>query len=254
MKYNTTVWTINKNLNLAWSGISTAMKRMYPSVVISPSTSADIFAPDSAAEGPKFNIGPVVFKVPERAKDGKSRGDQAKLYIVVEGWIAFGDVLQGTNYLTTLDFGTQVGYFREKDEQLIHVYGVHYDMDEKLPGHPVFHAQMSTQADMAPTVEKYFNLKFDSENDVPRRLLRNVRTPTAQMDVFSVITQIGADHLVSKASSEEVIFAFAKLRAACDFFYGAGGRFAYLSEYPASYCYRSTHWYNRATSEAEPHS
>jgi hypothetical protein len=32
-----------------------------------------------------------------------------------------------------------------KGEQLVHIYGVHYDMDEKLRGHPVFHGQMSSQ-------------------------------------------------------------------------------------------------------------
>ena len=134
----------------------------------------------------------------------------------------------------------------------MHVYGVHYDMDEVSPGHPVFHAQFRTQAAMASVIEDRFRLRFDSScEDMSQGLLRNVRVPTAQMDIFSVITQIGADHLLAKTSGPEVRTAFGRLRGACDFFLGAGARAAYLSKFPASHCYRSTHWYERADDHSE---
>lgn len=182
-----------------------------------------------------------MFHVPERANGGESN-----LYVAVLGWISFGAPLASDPRRTTLQFGTQVGYFRVKGGQLVHIYGVHYDMDETLPGHPVFHAQMSSQVELGTDVSRLFNLQLDTGDDLPGVLLRNVRTPTAQMDVFSVITQIGADHLVSEASGPEVHAAFARLRDACDFFMGAAGRLAYLSSLPATHCYRSTHWYARS--------
>lgn len=241
MAYNREVMSINKDLNLAWQGIRASIAQMHPSTSIQPGNAADVFRPDIDSGEPKFNIGPIVFNVPERAN-----GNSSKLYIVVQGWITFGPPLAERQLRTTLHFGTQVGYFRQKGDMLIQVYGIHYDMDETLPGHPVFHAQMSTQAKLAPTVEQFTRLKLDSDLDWSRGLLRNVRTPTAQMDTFSVITQIGADHLLSESSGEEVRAAFKKLRAACDFFLGAGARISYLNTLPATHCYRSTHWYVRA--------
>ena len=111
-------------------------------------------------------------------------------------------------------------------------------------------AQMCSQEEFGATVRDFFNLPLDPGKDLAAGLLRNVRMPTAQMDVFSVITQIGADHLVSETSSLEVRAAFGKLREACDFFMGAAGRLAYLNSMGASHCYRSTHWYARGQSEA----
>lgn len=244
MAYNRESIGIKNELQVAWQGIQAAIKQMHPSSQTRPRSASDIFSPDAGSSGPKFNVGPVVFHVPERAN-----GSEPKLYVAISGWISFGAPLASDPRRTTLQFGTQVGYFRVKGEQLVHIYGVHYDMDETLPGHPVFHAQMSSQVGLGAEVSRLFRLQLDTGDDLPGALLRNVRTPTAQMDAFSVITQIGADHLVSEASGPEVHAAFAKLRDACDFFMGAAGRLAYLSSLPATHCYRSTHWYTRSQPE-----
>lgn len=242
MAYNREILGIQKDLNNAWQGILASITRMHPATGIKPGSAADVFKLDTNSVEPKFNIGPIVLNVPERAMDQRS-----SLYVVVQGWITFGPPLQNRERRTTLHFGTQVGYFRQKNESILQVYGVHYDMDETLPGHPIFHAQMSTQAKLAPVVEQFTKLKFESEPDWSRGLLRNVRTPTAQMDAFSVITQIGADHLISNLSGPEVRSAFKKLRTSCDFFLGAGAHISYLNTLPATHCYRSTHWYARAS-------
>jgi hypothetical protein len=240
MAYNREVIGIQNDLQAAWQGVRSAIAKMRPSSQIRPAEATDIFSPDTASDEAKFNVGPVVFYIPEKAN-----GRDSNLYVAVSGWLSFGAPLDPDPRRTTLRFGTQVGYFRVKGNKLVHVYGVHYDMDEALPGHPVFHAQMCSQVDFAADVARLFNLQLDTGDDLPGALLRNVRTPTAQMDVFSVITQIGADHLVSEASGPEVRDAFAKLRESCDFFMGAAGRLAYLNSLPASHCYRSTHWYSR---------
>ena len=245
MTYNSEVTSIQNDLHRAWQGVLRAVRQMHPSSQIRPQNATDVFHPDVDSGESKFNVGPVVFCVPERAN-----GRGSNLYIAISGWICFGGPRAPDPRRTTLRFGTGVGYFQAKEDHLIHVYGVHYDMDEKLPGHPVFHAQMCSQEEFGATVRDVFNLRLDPGKDLAAGLLRNVRMPTAQMDVFSVITQIGADHLVSETSSLEVQAAFGKLREACDFFVGAAGRLAYLNSMQATHCYRSTHWYARGQSEA----
>lgn len=240
MPYNRDSRGIQNELQTAWNSIRAAITQMHPSGQVRPTGASDVFSPDGSSGEPKFNVGPVVFHISERANGGTSN-----LYVAISGWISFGTPLAGDPRRTTWQFGTQVGYFRVKGGQLVHIYGVHYDMDETLPGHPVFHAQMSSQVELGAHVRRLFNLQLETGADLPGVLLRNVRTPTAQMDVFSVITQIGADHLISETSGPEVHAAFAKLRDACDFFMGAAGRLAYLNSPPATHCYRSTHWYKR---------
>jgi hypothetical protein len=244
MTYNREIVSINNDLSRAWQGIRSSMRKMHPTTIIQPGNATDVFRPEEAIGGSKFNVGPIVFGVPERAPEAPSFNTINNLFIAVEGWITFGSQPSVGELRVTEEFGTQVGYFRRTGDELSHVYGIHYDMDERLHGHPVFHAQMSPQVKFAPIVERYARLAV-SDFEWERGLLRNVRTPTAQMDAFSVITQIGADHLMSQGSGTEVRSAFKTLRAACDFFLGAGARIAYLNGLPASHCYRSTHWYER---------
>jgi hypothetical protein len=249
MAYSREIKRIQNELQKAWGDVLTAITKMRPNSQIRPRNATDVFVgPAGDSKESKFDVAPVVFNVPERA-DGRANR-KSNLYIAVSGWICFGDPLTPGDPRTTLRFATRVGYFRAKEGHLIHVYGVHYDMEDEVPGHPVFHAQMCSQAEhFATAVWKHFNLPFDGKDDLVAGLLRNVRIPTAQMDVFSVITQIGADHLVSETSSPEVQAAFEKLREACGFFVGAAGRIPYLNSRPATHCYRSTHWYKRAHSE-----
>jgi hypothetical protein len=85
--------------------------------------------------------------------------------------------------------------------------------------------------------------RAEANEDHVQPLLRNVRTPSAQMDIFSVIAQICADHLIHEKSGIEVRQAFAKMRSECNFFIGAAHRMTYLNADVAPICYRSTHWY-----------
>jgi hypothetical protein len=239
--YSAETWRVQLALGEIWIKVRAAMQRMAAASDIRPADLSGVFhAVEGAAGHPKFQVGPLVFSIPERPSNGTPN-----LYIVLRGWIIFAPARGGDERSTTWEFGTEVGYFRMKDDRLVHVYGAHYDMDETLTGHPVFHAHISSQANLASAIDEEFHLPFESDNDQLVHLLRNVRTPTAQMDIFSVITQIGADHLVSDASGEEVKQAFLLLREACDFFVGAAGRISYLNCNEAARCYRATHWYNR---------
>jgi hypothetical protein len=188
----------------------------------------------------KFNIKPIVFNVPERATHQDSN-----LYVAIKGWLSF----EGPDFqalpLRTKSFGTEVAYFRSKANVLEHVYGAHYDLDEQRNGHPVFHAQVSPQMGMLPFVNERFGKNFENVEDLVRKVLPNVRMPSAQMDVFAVMLQICADHLIHSGSPPNVVEAFNKMRGACEFFIGAAHRMPYLNGLPATHCYRSTHWYVR---------
>jgi hypothetical protein len=88
-------------------------------------------------------------------------------------------------------------------------------------------------------------------DDLVSRILRNVRVPTAQMDIFSVILQICADHLISNASDQAAKDAFTEMVKSCGFFTGAGHRLEFLKSEPAISCYRSMYWYSRTENTQE---
>jgi len=218
--------------------MTVAMKEMYNSSSYQPLDVHKIFhAVDTENfQDVKFNIGPIVFNVPERA----GRGHQ--LYIVVAGWIVFDGADVHAAPLKTKSFGTETGYFRMKAGRLDHVFGSHYDLDETLPGHPVFHAQLANKLDMARIVNDLFHLGAEVDCSF-QPLLRNVRIPSAQMDVFSTIVQICGDHLVYKGAGKTVLDAFESMMATSAFLVGAARRLGYLHDAAAANCYRAHHWY-----------
>jgi hypothetical protein len=227
-----------RQVQLAWDKLKISMQKMYQASNVRPGGAYEVFSLDERApdDEVKFNIGPVVFNVPERVGKGHS------LFIVIKGWLSFGDGDLRTLPLKTKSFGTEVGYFRLKGGGLEHVYGVHYDLDEVLPGHPVFHAQISSRMDLAPSVRELFRLN-DELTDLFVPKLPNIRIPTAQMDVFSAISQICADHLIYSGADQTVKDAFSEIQSMNSFFVGAAHRMPFLNSMPATGCYRSPHWY-----------
>jgi hypothetical protein len=228
-----------QRVKTAWEVGLHQMEKMYQASVVR-SDLGEIFSHDPRAHADEVGllVGPVVFNVPEKPTHRDSN-----LYIVVKGWLRF----EGPNFkdtpLKTKNFGTEVGYFRLKEGVFHHVYGAHYDMDDERPGHPVFHAQVSPQVEFADHMKAAFRLEGDVENSL-KSLIGIVRTPSAQMDVFAVLTQICADHLLWRDSSVEVKQAFNAVREAGSFMIGAGHRFDFLRSEQAIQCYRSPHWYD----------
>nr|WP_314122998.1 hypothetical protein [uncultured Brevundimonas sp.] len=231
---------VQSRVHTAWSKALLGLRQMDQSAAIRPDSAFDVFkldqnAPDDVV---KLNVGPIVLNVPERANRGRS-----DLYVVVEGWLVFEGDFAAASPLQTKSYGTNVAYFKRKGDDLEQVYGAHYDMDEVRFGHPVFHAQIGTNLDLAQSVKALFRLDL---NVVSRMgsILGNVRLPSAQMDVFAAITQICADHLVGQNSAADVRRAFDDLRGASDFLVGAAHRLDYLNGAIAANCYQSRHWYS----------
>ena len=225
------------SVRTAWERAVHNMQQMYQASVVKPGNLYEIFRVDSGAADDEVKL----LVGPERPNSAR-----ADLYIAVQGWLTFEGPDFKATPLRTKNFGTKVGYFRSKAGALKHVYGAHYDMDEVRPGHPVFHAQIGPQLDFGGSVQHQFSVKGEVEADMGN-ILRTVRTPSAQMDVFAVMTQICADHLIWKGSSAEVMNAFTGLRSSCDFLVGAAHRLGFLNAMPAANCYRSTHWYKAPT-------
>ncbi len=236
---------LQRLLNQACSDVLSGLPRMYSTCDVRPRPGTSVFQihdnPDAADDEIWFKFGPIVFLLPERATHR-----ECSLYVSVEGLLAF-EKRDRKETPRTKAFGTKIGYFRiHKGQPAEHVYGAHYDIDDNSFGHPVFHSQISAQMDLLTSVNELYRIDLTAEDKVGP-ILKNVRTPTAQMDVFSVITQLCADHLIYEHSTKEVQKAFSDLLAATDFFVGAACRMPHLNSASASTCYRSTHWYARNT-------
>ena len=223
------VQTVQKQLNTKWMAIRGIVTRMNPEVDIEPSTGNEVFRV-TTDEHIRVDVSPIRFYLPERAKQ-----HAPNLHVVIDGWIEF----DGTaDELRTTGFGTRVAYVRAKQGQFEHVYGTHYDQSEDALGHPVFHAQINPMIDLTTRIP---GCDRDMLEDKVTPILSNVRTPTPQIDVFSAIEQVCADHLLWEKSQDDVRDAFEELREHCAFFDGSGHLMGFA---PAiADCCRSTHWY-----------
>lgn len=233
-------WRVRQQVQTAWGHAIHHLRQISQSATVRPQTAEEIFqldqnAPDDVV---KLSIAPTVFFVNERA----SRAGP-NLFIVVDGWLSFEGPDFRAQPFRTKEFGTQVAYFRAKRNSLDHVFGAHYDMDESDYRHPVFHAQLASRLQSAEHVRSLFT-QNQQTYDGMANVFRTARIPTAQMDIFSVLVQICADHLIGPQPAPATTSAFENLKNTVGFLVGAAHKVNYLSSLPASSCYRGSHWYN----------
>lgn len=117
-------------------------------------------------------------------------------------------------------YGTQITYWKEDPEDLNEseaLTGFHFDFRsndacEIQPAHPVFHAQHEPLA--AEKWYQYHDKEFVPKAQ-PRNVIRTIRIPTPQMDIFSCVVMVIADHLVGNGAEANSIFKkyIDKLRA-----------------------------------------
>ena len=228
--------TAQKLLVEQWNAIHTQLGRLSLPAA-RPNDAYRIFSliEDQKVEGQVgFEINPVTFHVPERANQ------TANLYIVARGRIYLDIAELEHQKVKTVQFGTEVGYFRKKDKTLEHVFGAHYDLAASEIGHPLFHAQMRSYSERGAVAAEEFQLDC-TPSDLVKGVLRTIRLPIAQMDFFSLVLQITADHLMSRDSGEEEKQAFAQMRRLNQTMQGAGHLWPSLASAPP--CMRSFHWY-----------
>ena len=212
---------ILKRLVSEWNHLKVEMERLRSTAAVQPGDGYRVFqAVDShSADVASFTLSRVVFNVPERAND---RGSD--LFVVVEGRLSFKrkDFAE-RDTLATHEFATRVAYFKRTPVALTHVFGAHYDFALNELAHPVFHGQMRSYPEFAEAVKASYSIDHDVV-DCVGGLLRNVRVPTAQMDVFSFFIQLCADHLLYSKSGPEEKAAFNSLLARSAFCKGAAFR------------------------------
>lgn len=191
---------------------------------------------DAAIE---VDIPKIVFQLPERFSAPPGR---TNLYVHVRGRLALDvNAVQGGR-LKTSSFNTEVAYFRHGRAGLKHVFGAHYDSDTHSVAHPVFHAQMKCYNERGGDVSDSFSLDCGSES-VITGIFGTTRIPTAQLDFFSVVLQLCADHLIDENADDTRRAAFNRMRALCHRLQGAGYAWQFAQ---AADCMRSAHWYEDA--------
>lgn len=79
-------------------------------------------------------------------------------------------------------------------------------------------------------------------------IFKTVRIPTAQMDLFALLMQLAADHLMSERSSQEDRNTFKELGDSNRKMKGAGYLWPSLEQAPK--CMRAVHWYRESTTAA----
>jgi hypothetical protein len=225
-----------------WESVVANIQDLRSSVDVRPTNILDSlisFEPNDITSN--FDLRPVVVVVPERA----THSDMS-LHVVLAGKLCIDKAhFRQHRSLRTRRFGTQVAYFRLKEsaKKLQHVYGAHYDYDVDVLGHPVFHSQVKDFPAYKSEIQGHEDLELDN---FVGGVLQRVRVPTAQMDVFSLLLQIVADHLLSASAGELERASFAKLIETSRKLQGAGCTVDRLGRAPAIECYRALHWYQPA--------
>ena len=92
---------------------------------------------------------------------------------------------------------------------------IHYDFEKNKRNHPVFHAQISNKAILIKeTIFQSYRIQGDKSD-----MLRTFRIPSTQHDIFSVLTQISADHLLTE--NNQSYERLSAIRSEADFFVSA---------------------------------
>lgn len=216
--------------------MSTALEQLYAAADVRPNDGYRIFeiAESEMADVAVFNIRPLVFNLPERADDTNT-----DLFVVVEGRL---ELSCDGDQLLTQGFSTKAAYFRRTEAILAHIYGAHYDFALDEIGHPIFHMQMRSFIELERYVRENYTIRADSE-DCMSGVLRNVRLPSAQMDIFSFFIQICADHLLFERSGKEERAVFNGLLKKSESLKGAGFKSLKLNSDSTRSCFRASHWY-----------
>lgn len=225
-----------------WNSLRDNIRRVNSGILFHPDEGYTLFQPDSGrstATVEAFKVGPVVMNLPERGNDVT-----CDLYVVANCTVLFDvEIFKSEKRLQSVGFSTHVGYFRRGNTHLQHVYGVHYDFEAGKPGHPVFHAQLKSFAtEFEPHIRDQFQITLEGSDRV-KDMLQNVRLPSAELDFFSLIIQLAADHLIWEGSGNEDRNAFNDLLNLDQGILGASQASARLCAGAAIPCHRANHWY-----------
>jgi hypothetical protein len=232
---------VRDRIQTLWLRTVDLLPKMRSVAVIRPDDLDSVFRFSATAEHGIVRVDAerFVLKVPQDA-DTRRRNP---IFVAIDGWITFDTKESaGAEPLKTVDFGTHAAYFLHRSSSLEHVYGAHYDLSEDI-GHPTFHAQFKSFHPYWQSVNERFSLQSGPGDDRVDKVLGSVRLPSAQMDIFSLVLQVCADHLISDASGAEAFATLSRTNAQC--VQGAAYRIPRLSTEFARVCFRAHHWYSK---------
>jgi hypothetical protein len=244
--------TLRKQMNLAWSELTSSIGRMAADCEVRPHSHAEVFDIDSEDDqSMKVVVRPVAFRLKEKAAD-----DRAEMFVTVFGKVNFS-IDAGMDPPRACYFNSQVGYFRlagSGSKKIDHVLGIHYDYDDRTPGHPVFHAQLTSCQDHLEFINARYHPQLELRDDLMTHVARKVRLPTAHMDPLAVFVQLLADHLLNENSGSIESAAFERARTALMFFCSDPAKSRRLEEVRGNNCFRGPRWYpiSQAHGSAQP--
>lgn len=240
---------IRSKLLTEWRFTKTQLRRINGVVVVRPTDDQRIVQVGNRTTETAISIevGPLVLNVPERGDHHRPR-----LFVYVKGFLEFSrDAWVQTQSLVTTHTQTEAAYFRaDSGGNLVLVYGAHYDYEKRKHGHPVFHLQLrGSLEEYGNLIQSEFSLKGTVEDGIAK-MLRNVRAASAQIDAFSCLLQVAADHLLPAAVTPDQREAFNALQGRADLcspYCQRGKPQALPSTEPHSEfrCFRVRHWYPR---------
>jgi hypothetical protein len=230
---------LRKQVAIAWAELNSSLIKMASDCDVRPNTVANVFTIDEGDDQSiKMAVNPVAFKLKE-----KTQSTKASFYVTVSGRVNF-TIDEDPNNPLACFFATEVGYFRETGQRLDHVLGVHYDYDNKIAAHPIFHAQLTSCIEHVAIINEHFHKMYVAGNDAMEDVAKRVRLPTAHMDPLAVFVQLLADHLLNENSGIVERTAFEKARSALMFFKSDARRSARLDEIRQhNGCFRGPRWY-----------
>jgi hypothetical protein len=241
--------TLRKQVNLAWTELTSSVTQMAAGCDVRPNAGSQVFAVDQGDdETMKVLIKPVAFRLKEKAQD-----DRADMFVTVQGKVNFSIDSDMATPLAC-HFATEVGYFRGGTGKgfVDHVLGIHYDYDNRRAGHPVFHAQLTSCVGHLAIVNDHYRPELQVRSDLMKGIANRVRLPTAHMDPLAVFVQLLADHLLNENSGPVETSAFERARSALMFFKSDPRRSQRLDEVRAEQCFRGPRWYPLPQSAATP--
>ena len=219
--------TARMKLFNAWTNTLSAMHAMNPKVSIYPKHPSAFLTIAESEKLVTFSVNnPIAFSIPEKTKIESQKETTNQLVVVVSGWLSFNKVISTgklavttSGKFKTRDYRTYLEYYRvanEQKNQLNFLCSIHYDLELKKLNHPIFHAQF---IDKPKLVYKTHYKTYLIKPPNIKTTLRTFRIPSMQHDIFSAMTQLSADHLLSESvESYERLIA---IRNTCDFFVSA---------------------------------
>jgi hypothetical protein len=153
--------------------------------------------------------------------------------------------VQNNDVVRVKSFNSRVAYFRQLSNGFHHLLGAHYDFSIDELGHPAYHMQFDDYAELLWVIKDAFDTELEPVKNSMSGVPKRIRIPCAQLDTFSVATQVIADHLLGRFSSDTDKARFSTLLQQSGRLRGTGYLIPRLHTPQAYDCFRAVHWYPR---------